>query len=280
MGGFCAVKHGHIDLYPATGVELARQATLTVWDCLAAYHDDMVLVGGMAVRLLTLPAQPGEPGPVTLDVDFGISIGSSDGVYGSIRDTLAAHDFRWAGGRFMREVKGMKLYVDLLTDDGRSDGGSVVVNDGLSVSILPGIDRALSCFRKITVTGKTLLGLTQTEHIRVAEVGPLLVLKLNAFGGPIGRKAAKDAHDILYLLLNYVDGASRSIVAFHEEKHANRGMAGALGCLQRYFGTIDAQAPMACAAFRLGDDHESAALATESLRIRQQCVTLADALLA
>jgi hypothetical protein len=36
---------------------------------------------------------------------------------------------------------------------------------------------------------------------------------------------------------------------------------------------------MACAAFRLNNRHELPALAAESLRIRQQCVTLAEALL-
>jgi len=43
---------------------------------------------------------------------------------------------------------------------------------------------------------------------------------------------------------------------------------------------VDAEGPVACAAFRLNNQHTTAALADESARIRQLCVTLAQELLA
>lgn len=109
----------------------------------------------------------------------------------------------------------------------------------------------------------------------------MLVLKLNAFGGPSGRKAPKDAHDILYLAMNYLEGPQTAVESFQAEQRAgNRGMANALKCLKAYFAGPDSQGPMACAAFRLGHSHLDPRYEMESLRIRQQCVTLAQRLLA
>ncbi len=274
------MKHDSFNKYPADSLDLPDRALLTMWDSLAAYHDELVLIGGLAVRHLTRPPAEGMPGPVTLDVDMGISIGASGGQYGGIRETLSAHGFQWEAKRFVRRVGELNLYLDLLTDDGQRDGGAVIVDDGLSVGIFPGVARALERFRLVKVSGQTLLGTRQTQNIRVAEVGPLLVLKLNAFGGPLGRKAPKDAHDILYLALHYLDGASAAIAAFKEEQGANnRGMAHALRCLEACFLNQNSEGPLACAAFRLNNQHLLPAFEEESLQIRQQCVSLAQALL-
>lgn len=274
------MKHDTFDKYSAHAMDLPQRALLTTWDCLSAYRDDLVLVGGLAIHHLTKPSENGMPGPVTLDVDFGLSVGAGGGIYGSIRDTLSGHGFKWEDNRFARRFDDLTLFVDLLTDDGKADTGAAVVDDGLSVSVVPGISRALEHHRFVTVSGTSLLGVTQTEQIRVAEVGPLLVLKLNAFGGPVGRKANKDAHDILYLSMNYLDGTQKAVKAFHDEKSVgNRGMPHALHALNNYFSGPEAQGPMACAAFRLNNRHLEPEFQEESERIRQQCVTLAEALL-
>lgn len=275
------MKHDTFDKYPAHALDLSQRALLTTWDCLAAYRDDLVLIGGMAIHHLTRPPIRGMPGPVTLDVDFGINIGASSGLYGSIRDTLSSHGFQWAKNRFVRSFEEMDLFIDLLTDDGIADTGTALVDDGLSVGVVPGIQRALEKNRAVSISGTTLLGAAQTEQIRVSEAGPLLVLKLNAFGGPMGRKANKDAHDILYLVMNYLDGSERAIQAFHEERDAqNRGMPHALHALKTCFIGPGDQGPMACAAFRLNNRHLDPDLREESEQIREQCVTLAEALLA
>lgn len=275
------MKFDTYDKYLASDTHLPPQALLTAWDCLAAFREDLVLVGGLAVRYLTKPPFGGQPGPVTLDVDFAISMGVGGDMYGSVRDTLAGHGFKWIDKRFVRSFPGLNLYIDLLTDDGKADQGTVIVDDGLSVSVLPGIDRALACWRVVEVTGTTLRGVTRTEKIKVAEIGPLLALKLNAFGGPDGRKTGKDAHDILHLATQYLDGIPAAVAGFQAEKSAgNRAMRHALACLRKYFSHVDAEGPVACAAFRLNNQHTSPSLADESTRIRQLCVTLAQELLA
>jgi hypothetical protein len=275
------MKHDTFGKYLSYDLELPTQALLTTWDCLPDYRDDLVLVGGLAVRYLTKPPAEGLPGPVTLDVDFGVSIAADGGAYPGIRENLSAHGFQWVKGRFTRQFPKLELHIDLLTDDDKSDKGTAAMDDNLQVSIFPGVNRALACNRKVKVTGKTLLGNQQTEEIKVAEVGPLLVLKLNAFGGPSGRKAPKDAHDILYLAENYLGGTAAAIAGFQEERRiGNRGINHALKCLANFFSSPDAQGPVACAAFRLNNQHLEPQNADTSLQIRQQCVTLAQQLLA
>jgi len=275
------MKHDTFEKYRADSLELPQQALLTTWDCLPDYRDDLVLVGGLAVRHLTKPPVEGLPGAVTLDVDFGVSLAAGGGAYPGIRENLSGHGFKWAKGRFTRKFPTLELHIDLLTDDDKSDRGTTVMDDGLQVAIFPGINRALACHRKVQISGKTLLGNSLTEEIQVAEAGPLLVLKLNAFGGPSGRKAPKDAHDILYLAENYLDGIKAAVAGFQEERRIdNRGMKSALKCLVDFFSNPNAQGPVACAAFRLNNQHEEPQNEEASLRIRQHCVTLAQALLA
>jgi hypothetical protein len=273
------MKHATFDAYPPEGLDLAKRTLITVWDSLAAYPGDLVLVGGLAVDLLTRPAAEGTPGAVTMDVDLGVSLAAGEGMYGSITNTLAGHGFRWQDGRFIRVLDGLKMYVDLLTDDGSSLRGTAMVDDGLGVSILPGIERALASRREVSVSGRSLVGSERTVVVQTASVGPLLVLKLNAFGGPTGRKAPKDAHDVVHLLTNYVEGPSAAVSAFHAEREINRGMKGAVQSLESYFLSPESEGSLACASFRLNNQQARPELAVESLLIRQQCVTLAEALL-
>lgn len=274
------MKHDTFDKYPADSLELPARALLTAWDCLPRFRDDLVLVGGLAVRYLTKVPEEGLPGAVTLDVDFGVSTAADGAMYPGIRENLSSHGFTWENGRFVRKFPNVELHIDLLTDDGRSDAGTVAVDDGLNVSIFPGIKRALECHREVAISGDSLRGNPVTQTIKIAEAGPLLVLKLNAFGGPNGRKAPKDAHDILYLATNYLDGPAAAVARFREERRiGNRAFEHASRCLEDLFSHPDAQGPVACAAFQLNNQHNEPWNEEVSLRIRQRCVTLAQALL-
>jgi hypothetical protein len=283
MGRLRHVKFDRYDKYLAADTSLPPRALLTTWDCLADFHDDLVLVGGLAVRFLSKSPAAGQPGPVTLDVDFAVSIAVDGGLGPTIRSALREQEFRWDAKelRFSRQMPGLTLYVDLLTDDGRSDKGTVMVDDGLPVSVMPGIDRALACVRVVPVTGTDLNGTTRTLAIKIAEVGPMLALKLNAFGGPEGRGAGKDAHDILHLVTRYLDGLPAAVAGFQVEKSAgNRAMLHALACLRRDFADVDAAGPVACADFRMPGWRDRTGDTEEAFVLRQQCVTLAQVLLA
>jgi hypothetical protein len=270
------MKHDTFAGYPEDSLDLPQRALLTAWDSLSRYQEELVLIGGLAIRHMTIPPSHGLPGPITLDVDFGISMGASGGQYDSMRSILSMHGFAWNGKRFKRPCGEVELFLDLLTEKVGTGSGTIIVDDGLPVSALPGIERALKNFRSIRISGYSLIGSKAEHSIRVAEAGPLLVLKLNAFGGPNGRKAPKDAHDILYLAMNYLDGPENAIADFQSEKTAsNRGMPSALESLKTQFQDADSPGPLACAAFRMNNRHLEAGHLEESLRIREQCVTLA-----
>ncbi len=276
------MKHETYEKYLAHDVELPQRALLTAWDCLNNYHDDLVLAGGLAIKFLTAPPEGSLPGPVTLDVDFCIHITATSGQYGNIKTTLSGHGFDWdtPQRRFVRKYETMDLYIDLITDDGKATRGTVIVDDGLPVSALPGVGRALERCRVVEISGKTLVGAESIQCIKIAEVGPMLALKLNAFGGPTGRKAPKDAHDILYLAMNYLDGVEAAIADYHAEREAgNKALPLADQALRDYFLEVEGEAALACASFRLGDNHRSVDFEGESLVMRNQLVTLAHALL-
>jgi hypothetical protein len=266
--------------YTDAGTAIAEKALLTAWDSLASFSNEMALVGGLATRYLTKPPIEGAYRPVTIDVDFAVQLGVSNSWYPSIKENLSAHGFKWTGQRFHKDVKGLDLYIDLLTDDDKSDRGSVALDDGLAVSVIPGISRALECSKLVRISGQNMIGAEVEQIVRVADVGPMLVLKLNAFGGPQGRKAGKDVHDVMHLVLDSLDGTTAAVRAFRDEvKAGNRGAPYALNCLKQYFQDEDAQGPMACAAFRMNNEHQLPVRAEESLMLRQQCVTLATELL-
>lgn len=277
------MKHDTYEKYEAMATDLPQRALLTAWDCLSRYHDDLVLAGGLAIKYLTNPPVGGVPSPITLDVDFGIYLGASSGQYSSMRELLGAHGFDWSNTekRFSRQFDELRLYIDLLTEDGESNMGTAIVDDSLPVGTIPGINRALEKHRWVDVSGQTLVGSKTTQSIKVAEVGPMLALKLNAFGGPKGRKSPKDAHDIFYLAVNYLDGVDAAIAGFRAEREAGNYAVGlAENALRSYFTDENAEGPMACAAFRMNNQHLQPELADESMLIRQQLVTLAHELLA
>lgn len=275
------MKYDTYEAYAPARTQMAVSALLTAWDSLAAFQDDMVLIGGLAIRYLT----QGRPGAaidaVTTDIDFGVSLGISNGQYGSLRDVLRGEGFRWENGRFEKVIAGVAMYIDLLTEQPGYTKGSVVVDDGLQVTIVPGIDRALANHRRVTIEGKCLLGVQRKIVVKVAEIGPLLVLKLNAFGGPEGRKARKDVSDVLYAANQYNEGSDAAVAGFKAEIVAgNSGAPFAVAALRQYFGDTSALGPVTCAAFRLNNRHEEPDQIEVAMRIRQQCVTLAQALLA
>ena len=86
-------KFGSFGAYPERSLFSAEAALLTAWPSLVRYHDDIVLVGGLAIHYLTRRDTSGLPGAVTIDVDFAISLGASGGQYGTIKSDLQGLGF-------------------------------------------------------------------------------------------------------------------------------------------------------------------------------------------
>jgi len=102
----------------------------------------------------------------------------------------AGHEFeldKEQPNRLVRQVEGIALYLDFLTEAPPAITGSRMVDDVVA-SVAPGINRALVARRIVKISGRDVYSAPQTCEIAVADNGPLLVLKLNAFGGLTGRR--------------------------------------------------------------------------------------------
>lgn len=113
-------------------------------------------------------------------------------------------------------------------------------------------------------------------RIPICGIGPLLVLKLNAFAKRQNEKKAKDAYDILVVVSSYSRGAAAAIEAFEIEKQVNNpAMAVALETLTRDFIHPDGLGPRLALQFRFGSDQDE----EQSLRLQTDLVAIAQALL-
>lgn len=70
----------------------AEAALLTAWASLERFHDELVLVGGLAVKYLTTPETGLLPGAVTMDVDLGVTSAADGGQYAHWRTIWWARD--------------------------------------------------------------------------------------------------------------------------------------------------------------------------------------------
>lgn len=238
--------------YPRPSLVSAEAALLTAWRSLERYHDDLVLVGGLAVHYLTKRNAGGLPDAVTMDVDFGISLGASGEQYGTIKSDLTGLGFVSEGNRLLRKFGDIPVYLDFVTEDPPSQTGTRIVDDVVA-SVIPGVNRALACRRVVTVRGRDLYGAERECKVSVAEIGPLLVLKLNAFGGSTGRRHPKDAYDVLLAVTAFVDGPEAAVAAFRAEAQAgNSGYVFATATLQKDFTSVDQDGPVRAAGFVRG----------------------------
>ena len=240
-------KYPHHHAYPAGSTDLAVAALLTVWSSLADYQEDLVLVGGLVPKFLC--AHPPEALPaVTMDVDLGIALGATGGQYGTISSHLQGLGFTREEQRFRKDINGLPLFVDFLTEAGKPGQTAAMVDD-VPVSSFPGVNRALAVHRLVPVSGRDFFGGQQNCRVKVCEIGPWLVLKLNAFAR---RQQPKDAFDIYQGGLHYDGGSELAARRFQEEARENSGYPAAKEALAQFFGSPEASGPARCVEFMIG----------------------------
>lgn len=263
--------------YPARSLVGAEAALLTAWVSLERYHESLVLVGGLAVKYLIQPGSNSQPGAITMDVDLGVALAVEGGQYGSIADDLAGQGFkRDEQGRYVRQFEAMPVFIDFLTEHPTAREGTALV-DGVPAGVFPGIGRALATKREVSIEGDDLFGVRQRVQVPVSGIGPLLVLKLNAFAG---RQQPKDAYDVLLLVTRYVDGFDAAVAEFRvEATAANPGYARAAATLRQHFTEAEQSGPVRCAAFAFGDQPPGAEGRDRQRQIIQQMVTVGRTLL-
>lgn len=263
--------------YPPRSLAGAEAALLTAWASLERFHDDLVLVGGLAVKYLTKQGAGLLPGPVTMDVDFGVTlVAEAGGQYGSMADDLAGQGFKLdEKGRYVRQFETMPVFIDFLTEHPTATTGTAMV-DGVPAGVFPGVARALATRRRVAIEGKDLFGAPQKVTVPVSGIGALLVLKLNAFAG---RQHAKDAYDVLLGVSRFAEGPDAAITAFQAEASAgNRGYARAVETLRRHFFETGQSGPLRCAAFALNGQPGIDDRQMRERQIFEQSVTIGRAL--
>jgi len=278
------MKLGAYTEYDSQKVGLAECALFTIWPNLEAWHDDLVLVGGLVPRYICGDVSSARllPRPVTLDADMGIALGASAGGMSSLQFALLEKGFHKTTSpegliRYEKRIGDYSVPVDFLTESPPHTHGTAVVDD-IVASVLPGIDRALKTARTVTVTGKDLADNPQIATVRVCEVGPFLAMKLRAF---IQREEGKDAFDILYTLLHYDRGTAAAVAAFVEETRAgNAACPDALRCLEKHFQSEASLAPTKAARFFPGPatPNEPKDMHFQRLQIQQEMVNAAGLL--
>jgi hypothetical protein len=262
--------------YPPRSLARAEAALLTAWASLERFHTELVLIGGLAVRYLTKPSGDLLPGPVTMDVDLGVTLAAEGGQYGTMEDDLNGQGFkRDERGRYVRQFEKMPVFIDFLTEHPTATTGTVMV-DGVPAEVFPGVARALATRRRILLEGTDLFGATQKAAVPVAGIGALLVLKLNAFAG---RQQPKDAYDVLLGVSRFVEGPDAAITAFQAEASArNQGYARAAETLRVHFFESGHSGPRRCAEFALDGQPGIDDRVTRQRQIVEQMVTIGRAL--
>jgi len=243
------MKLPHYQNYRAQDTERCEQALLTVWAKLRRLADEMVLIGGLVPRYLCVTRQHEFP-PQTLDVDVGIALGASSGIYDPISVCLSSDGFSLLPGtaRFEKKFDTVTLHVDFLTEKEHEDDPDARMVDDVPAQAILGLSRAISLARKVQITGRDLHGADVTEDVRVCEVGPFLALKLVAYSN---RAEGKDVFDVVRSGLNYRDGYEKAISLFRAEAGVNGAYPKAAQILVERFGSPASKGPVDYAEFCL-----------------------------
>ncbi|MBK9578942.1 MAG: hypothetical protein IPO40_17870 [Fibrobacteres bacterium] len=231
--------------YPDQANDRVLSVLLALWPSMPeSVKDDLVLVGGLAVHLLTRHERnPFGPSSVTLDVDLGIALGASTGTYDTVTRSLQGIGFRTVDRRLVRSIDGLEIAVDFLVE-GHSGAGRMV--DDVHASAFPGIQRALESKEQHLIQGRDAYGVEKSMEIPVVGLGPLLVLKLNAFSN---RRQPKDAFDFLTLAMIHHKSAGQALAG---ERRSNPGFSVASRCLEEFFLDSEKDGPRRALAFRGG----------------------------
>lgn len=240
------MKYEHHNQYAPEDAERAESALLTVWAVLEEFRDDLVLVGGLVPRYICRPVRD-ELQPVTLDVDVGVALGLSSGMYDTTSRRLEGAGFLWENKRFQKQFGQTVLYLDLITDRPERDSPDAAVVDDVSVSAVYGVQRALEVFREVDITGHDLYNAVVTEKVKVCEVGPFACLKLQAYGN---RHQSEDVFDFVRVLRDYdYGGPSEAARLFHAERDRNLAYDVAIEVLQGHFANRESKGPAQYADF-------------------------------
>lgn len=230
----------HYSDYSPDDTQRAESGLLTVWAVLQDLAEDLVLVGGLVPRYICRPDASQLPA-VTMDVDLGVSLGISSGMYDTTRTRLEKAGFDYEGRRFVKRIDNTSLFLDFLTNKPAEDASDSAMVDDIPVSAVFGVDRALEVYREVEISGTDLYGAEVTERVKVCEVGPFICLKLQAYRN---RAQSKDVFDLVRAVRDYDAGREGAVAAFQGERGINLAFECAVQTLEERFAGETSKGPV------------------------------------
>jgi len=252
----------HYEDYSAEDTARSESALLTVWAVLNDLTEDLVLVGGLVPRYICRPAAEALQ-PVTMDVDLGVALAMSSGMYDTTKTRLEKAGFEWVDKRFVKTIGKAHLFLDFLTDKPDEGAPDSAMVDDVPVSAVFGVNRALELYRKMDVSGEDLYGAKVTEPVKVCEVGPFICLKLQAYHN---RAQSKDVFDFVRAVRDYDGGTDAAVAGFRVESGCNLAFDCAVHTLEERFGEATSKGPVQYADFCAGSLMSDSAADTEFLQ--------------
>ena len=261
--------------YTREATERCERVLVTVLGNIGPWSDHIFLAGGLAPRYLIGELPEGaRPHVGTTDIDLVISLSVTEDdveAYRTLERNLrdagfeqTDPSFRWKG-----DVEGIVVLVEFLCDtDQVAEGRIFKPKHGLGSNLgafnVAGAQLAARDYIEVDVTAERLDGGGRsTVTVRVANLLPYVVLKINAFQD---RHENKDAYDLVYCLRNYredPDDVGRTLAesAIADDER----VTDALSLLAERFAEAENDGPSAYAAFLAEGDEEE----YEQLRRRE-----------
>jgi len=203
--------------YTPQHLELVSATCLYVVTKLGDLMDELVIVGGLAPSLLidqvNLP--DGADAHVgTTDLDVGLTVALLDQQrYATLTERLRRVGFSPdvnEEGNLTRQrwqiEDTAKVTVDFLIQPTLPEDKGGRLRDlepDFAALIAPGLHLAFVDRRRVTLTGKTILGEDATREVWVCGAGAYIILKALAFRD---RGENKDAYDLFYVMRNFGEG--------------------------------------------------------------------------
>lgn len=263
--------------YTRGATERCERVLVTVLGNIGPWREHIYLAGGLAPRYLVGELPEGvRPHVGTTDVDLVIGLSLTDESVEAYK-TLAANlkdagfeqgepSFRWT-----RDVDGITVLVEFLCETDQVEEGRIFKpKQGLGATLsafnVSGALLAARDFLEIEVEAERLDdGGRSTVDVRVANLLPFVVLKINAFQD---RHENKDAYDLLFCLRNYADDPEETGRALAASPIAgDEQVRAALGLLEERFADPELDGPSAYAGFLAEDDDERDQLHREAVAV-------------
>jgi len=251
--------------YRRGDVARVRATCLYVATKLGDLMDLLVVAGGLVPSLLIDQEALAEGTDVhvgTMDLDVGLAVALLDqGRYRALTDRLRhagfSQDVNEEGNATRQRWKierAEKVTIDFLippTLPGDTGGELRDIESDFAAIIAPGLHLAFRDRRRVTLSGRTIMGEDATRDVWVCGPGAYVVLKALAFDL---RGENKDAYDLFYVVRNYGSGAE-DVAACLRPLLSDGAASRAIAVLRRDFLDHNGLGPRRVAEFlTLGPD--------------------------